>query len=89
VSSTLASLLREAVMRFAALAAPVLGAVIAVGLVSAIAQSASGLRERSLSSVPKVIAAMAVLVIAGPWIATRWIAFLQSVLAAVPTVGRG
>jgi len=45
-------------------------------------------RERSLSTVPRIVAALLALALAGPWIAMRLEAFLRAVLEAVPALGR-
>ena len=50
--------------------APVLLAVLAVGLVVSVFQAATQINEATLSFVPKVLAAVAVLAIAGPWMLT-------------------
>ena len=47
--------------------APVLLAVLVVGLVVSIFQAATQINEATLSFVPKIVAAAAVLAVAGPW----------------------
>jgi flagellar biosynthetic protein FliQ len=49
-------------------------------------QAATQIHEATLSFVPKVIAAVAVLAIAGPWMLTSLVEFLQRSLQAIPTV---
>ena len=68
------------------IAAPVLLTVLAVGLVVSIFQAATQLHEATLSFVPKIIAAVAVLVIAGPWMLATLVEFLQRTLQSIPTV---
>ena len=48
-------------------AAPVLLAVLVVGLVVSVLQAATQINEATLSFVPKILAAVVVLVVAGPW----------------------
>jgi flagellar biosynthetic protein FliQ len=66
-------------------AAPVLLAVLAVGLVVSIFQAATQINEATLSFVPKIVAAAAVLGIAGPWMVTTLVEYLQRVLLSIPS----
>jgi flagellar biosynthesis protein FliQ len=66
-------------------AAPVLLAVLAVGLVVSIFQAATQINEATLSFVPKIVAAAAVLAIAGPWMVATLVEYLQRVLQAIPS----
>ena len=66
--------------------APVLLVVLAVGLVVSIFQAATQINEATLSFVPKVVAAVAVLAIAGPWMLTTLVEYIQRTLQAIPTV---
>ena len=65
-------------------AAPVLGVVLVVGLVVSIFQAATQINEATLSFVPKVLGAAAVLGIAGPWMVSTLVDYLRSVLLAIP-----
>ena len=67
-------------------AAPILLTVLAVGLVVSIFQAATQIHEQTLSFVPKLIAAVAVLVVAGPWMLTSIVEYLQRTLQAIPSV---
>ena len=66
-------------------AAPVLLTVLVVGLVVSIFQAATQINEATLSFVPKMIAAVAVLMIAGPWMLSTLVEFLQRMLQAIPS----
>jgi flagellar biosynthetic protein FliQ len=66
-------------------AAPVLLAVLVVGLVVSIFQAATQINEATLSFVPKVIAAAAVLGIAGPWMLTTLVEYIRNTLMAIPS----
>ena len=65
--------------------APVLLAVLVVGLVVSIFQAATQINEATLSFVPKIIAAVVVLAIAGPWMMTTLVEYLQRVLQSIPS----
>ena len=66
-------------------AAPLLLTVLVVGLVISIFQAATQINETTLSFVPKVVAAVAVLAIAGPWMLTMLVEYIQRTLLAIPT----
>ena len=65
--------------------APILLAVLVVGLVVSVFQAATQINEATLSFVPKVVAAVAVLAIAGPWMLTMLVEYIQRTLLAIPT----
>ena len=68
------------------ISAPVLLTVLAVGLLVSIFQAATQIHEATLSFVPKVIAAVAVLAVAGPWMLSSLVEYLQRMLQSIPTV---
>lgn len=68
------------------IAAPLLLTVLVVGLVISVFQAATQIHEATLSFVPKLIAAVAVLAVAGPWMLTSLVEYLQRTLQAIPTV---
>ena len=64
--------------------APVLLAVLVVGLVVSVFQAATQINESTLSFVPKIVAAVATLAIAGPWMLTTLVEYLQRTLQSLP-----
>ena len=66
------------------ISAPVLLAVLLVGLVVSVFQAATQINEATLSFVPKIVAAVAVLAFAGPWMMTTLVEYLQRTLQAIP-----
>jgi flagellar biosynthetic protein FliQ len=66
-------------------AAPVLISVLVIGLLVSIFQAATQIHEATLSFVPKVVGAVAVLAIAGPWMLTTLVEYLQRTLQAIPS----
>ncbi len=68
------------------ISAPVLLTVLVVGLLVSIFQAATQIHEATLSFVPKVLAAVAVLAIAGPWMLSSLVEYLQRMLQSIPTV---
>lgn len=65
-------------------AAPVLAVVLAVGLVISLFQAITQIHEATLSFVPKLIAAIAVFAIAGPWMMTTLVEFIRNTILAIP-----
>jgi flagellar biosynthesis protein FliQ len=65
--------------------APILITVLLIGLVVSIFQAATQIHEATLSFVPKVIGAVAVLAIAGPWMLTTLVEYLQRTLQSIPS----
>lgn len=65
-------------------AAPVLITVLVVGLVVSVFQAATQINEATLSFVPKIVAAVAVLAFAGPWMMTTLVEYLQRTLQSIP-----
>ncbi|MBN8510336.1 MAG: flagellar biosynthesis protein FliQ [Burkholderiales bacterium] len=76
---------QEGLLQLLAVSAPVLLAVLAVGLVVSIFQAATQIHEATLSFVPKIVAAVAVLAFAGPWMLSTLVEYLQRTLQAIPT----
>lgn len=68
------------------ISAPLLLTVLVVGLVVSVFQAATQIHEATLSFVPKLVAAVAVLAIAGPWMLTSIVEYIQRTLQSIPTV---
>jgi flagellar biosynthesis protein FliQ len=67
-------------------AAPLLLVVLLVGLLVSVFQAATQIHEATLSFVPKVVAAVAVMGVAGPWMVTTLVEYLRRVLMSIPGV---
>jgi len=63
---------------------PVLLTVLAVGLVVSIFQAVTQINEQTLAFVPKLIAAVAVLVVTGPWILETLVDYIRRVIESIP-----
>ena len=66
-------------------AAPILLTVLAVGVVVSVFQAATQINEATLTFVPKLLAAVAVMGIAGPWMLTTLVEYIRSVLLSLPS----
>lgn len=65
--------------------APILGVVLVVGLSVSLFQAVTQIHEATLSFVPKLIGAIAVFAIAGPWMLTTMVEFIRRTLQSIPT----
>lgn len=65
-------------------AAPLLIAALVVGLVVSIFQAATQINEATLSFIPKLVAIVAMLAFAGPWMTTMLVDYIQRVLTSIP-----
>ena len=66
-------------------AAPVLLAALLVGLLVSVFQVVTQIQEMSLSFVPKLLAVVAVMVIAGTWMLRQIVAFATWMFNAIPS----
>ena len=64
--------------------APVLLTVLVVGLVVSIFQAATQINEMTLSFIPKLLAMLVVLVIAGPWMLTAMLDYTRRLFENLP-----
>jgi len=67
-------------------AAPILIVVLLVGTVISVIQAATQINEATLSFVPKVVAAVLTLAVAGPWMMTTLVEYIQRTLMTIPSV---
>ena len=76
---------RDALTLLLTISLPVLGVVMAVGLVVSIFQAVTQIHEATLAFVPKLIAAMVVFAVAGPWMLTTLVDYLRRTIESLPT----
>jgi flagellar biosynthetic protein FliQ len=84
-ASQVFSIGQQALWLLLMVSAPVLVAVLVVGLVVSVFQAATQINEATLSFVPKIVAAVVVLGIAGPWMMTTLVEYLQRTLQSIPS----
>ena len=77
---------REALSMLVSLSFPVVLAVLVVGLIVATFQALTQLQEPTLSFVPKLIAAVIVLVLIGPWMLSTLVDYIKRVIEAIPRI---
>lgn len=68
--------------------APILLVVLIVGLIVAILQAATQINEATLSFIPKLVAAIIVLIFVGPWFVATFVDYLREVLISIPSFVR-
>lgn len=67
--------IRETLMTALTVAAPVLLVALAVGVLMALLQAASQVQDQAVSTVPKLLACGAALVVLAAWMTTRMLSF--------------
>lgn len=75
---------QDALLTLLMVAAPVLGIVLLVGLVISLFQAITQINEATLTFIPKLVAAMLALAIAGPWMLSMLVDFIRRTIETVP-----
>ena len=75
---------RQAVEATLMVSAPILLTALAIGLLISIFQAATQLNEATLQFVPKLIAMLLAMVIAGPWMLQYMIDYIRQLLGSIP-----
>ena len=68
---------------------PILGVTLVVGLMVSIFQAVTQLQEPTLTFIPKVLAAVVVIVVAGPWMLNTMLGFTIDLWSGIPSIGAG
>lgn len=66
---------------------PVLGVSLVVGLLVSIFQAVTQLQEPTLTFIPKILAVVVVIVIAGPWMMNTMLGFTTELWGGIPAIG--
>ena len=85
-SQQVLTIARDGLLTLLIVCGPIVLVVLAVGLVVSIFQAATQIHEATLSFVPKLLAAFATLAVAGPWMLSTLVDYIQQVLQSIPTV---
>jgi flagellar biosynthesis protein FliQ len=67
-----------------AVSAPLLLTVLLVGLLVSVLQVVTQIQEMSLTFIPKLLASVLVLVVAGPWMLSQLVAYSTSLINSIP-----
>jgi flagellar biosynthetic protein FliQ len=84
-STQVFSIGQQGLLMLLTVAAPMLIVVLVVGVVVSIFQAATQINEATLSFVPKLLAAVAVMAVAGPWMMTTLVDYLRHMLMSIAT----
>lgn len=76
---------QEALLMLLMVSAPVLGVVLVVGLLVSLFQAVTQINEQTLAFVPKLISAIAVFAIAGPWMLNMLVEYIRRTIEAIPS----
>ncbi|WP_413738600.1 flagellar biosynthesis protein FliQ [Sodalis sp. RH21] len=76
----------EAILVALALAAPLLMAALFSGLIISLLQAATQINEMTLSFIPKILAVVATIVIAGPWMLNLILDYMRALFSSLPAL---
>ena len=65
---------------------PILLATLAIGVLISIFQVATQIQEATLSYVPKILVAAALMIMLGPWMMARVVDFARGLYLTIPTL---
>ncbi|MDP2001032.1 MAG: flagellar biosynthesis protein FliQ [Rhodoferax sp.] len=77
---------REALLMMLMVSSPVLGVMLVVGLLVSLFQAVTQINEATLSFVPKLVAAIAVFAVAGPWMLSMLVEYLRRTIESIPAM---
>ena len=84
--ATVIDLARQGLIVSLMISLPVLAVALFTGLAVSIFQAVTQIHEATLSFIPKLVAAVLVFAIAGPWMLTMLVDFLRRMIEAIPSV---
>ena len=84
--TTVVEIGRQAVEVALMISAPLFIAALATGLIISIFQAATQINEATLSFVPKLIAILVTLIIAGPWMITVLTDYIRRLYGSIPSI---
>lgn len=78
------SVANEAVMTVLLVSAPILGVTLLVGLLISILQATTQIQEMTLVFVPKIVVALLMIILLGPWMLNILTSFTYQLYASIP-----
>lgn len=75
---------QEALITLLMVSAPVLGVVLVVGLVISLFQAITQINEATLTFIPKLVAAVLVFALAGPWMLSMLVDYIRRTIESIP-----
>ena len=84
------TLTQQAMMTALVVSAPLLVVGVLVGLLIGLAQALTQIQDQTVSFVPKIVAMIAVLVFALPWLVQKMVEYSEGLITNIPrTIGGG
>ena len=83
---TVVALTRQALEIMLLVAAPLLLAALATGLIISVFQAATQINEMTLSFLPKLVVMFLVLILAGPWMLEIMTDYMTRLFSSIPTL---
>jgi flagellar biosynthesis protein FliQ len=83
---TVINLVMQAITVAAKVALPILLAGLVVGLMVSIFQAVTQIQEMTLTFIPKILATVVVMVVAGPWMLNQIVTYTQQLWQGIPGV---
>jgi flagellar biosynthetic protein FliQ len=77
---------QEALLILLMVSMPILLLVLVVGLVVSVIQAITQINEASLSFVPKLLVAVGVMILAGPWMLNTMVDYIRRTLESIPSL---
>ena len=69
-----------------AVGGPLLLVSLVIGLIVSVFQAVTQIQEQSLSLIPKIVGIAAVIVVLGPWMLDRLVAYTTNLFTSIPTL---
>lgn len=85
-AQTTLSIGREALVLLLSLTLPVILTVLVIGVVIGIFQAITQIQEATLSFAPKLIAAVVVLILFGPWMLNTLVDYIRQTIESIPQI---
>lgn len=76
---------QDALWMMLMVSAPLLGVILVVGLLVSLFQAVTQINEATLAFVPKLIAAVLVFALAGPWMLSALVEYIRRTIEAIPS----
>lgn len=83
---TVLTIAQQALEMTVLVAAPLLGAALAMGLLVSLFQAATQINEMTLSFIPKLLVMVLVMVVAGPWMLGLMLDYMRRLFTSIPTL---
>ena len=83
-SQSVLTIAQDALQVTVLVSAPLLLTALVVGLLVSVFQAATQINEMTLSFIPKLLSIFAALIVAGPWILSMLVDYMQRLYSSIP-----